>query len=1073
MVAAPKAGQDFGTNFSLLLAQTKRIIKFMPQLFIRLLGLFQVTVDSQPATGFKYDKARALLAYLAVEADHPHRRETLAALFWPDQTPKLARQSLRQSLSTLRRAIKDPNASPPFLLITGDTVQFNRFGNTWLDVDAFRSHLNSGDHIHPHLDVETCPSCIQSLEKAVALYRGDFLEGLLLGDSAEFETWAITYRERLRAKTLTALHHITRHYLHRGEYSRAQTYALRQVQMEPYREEAHRQLMHILARTGQRSAALAQYQTCRRILDKELGVEPAQETQTLYNRIRSARKARAHNLLPQLTSLVGREGELQQITEYLAGPNCRLLTLTGPGGIGKTRLALQAAQEHVGVFLHGVYFVPLAPLSSTEFLVPTIADALNFSLSGGDAPKIELLNYLREKEMLLALDNFEHLLALPLPPYPKEGELKAPFPLGGIEGGPEEAITLLLDILKHAPDVKLIVTSRERLNLQAEWVFNVRELPFPQESTAEKSETYSAVRLFCERARHVEKNFTLSTDITPSVARICRMVGGIPLGLELAAASVASLPCKQIANQLERNLDILVTTMRDVPPRHRSMRAVFDHSWNLLSQEEQRIFRKLSVFHGGFDLQAAQQVGGDSLRKLTALTHKSLLQKQPSGRYKVHELLRQYAAGKLHNRPPEEEMANNHHCEYFAMFLRQQEEPLKGGRQKEAITEIRAEIDNIRAAWQWAAAQAKPETISFFLESLYYFYWAQNRYYEGKQTFGQAEQAILASGQEDSLLLAKIWTRQAEFDMWLADYNESNARLQKSIQVCRTLNERGELALALYVLGTGEYYQGEYAQSKERFEESLALCRRLDDKPGMALALNCLANVIRDGMGDYEQIPPLYDESLALAREIGDQFGIARVLINQGTTAYRLKKYKEAQRLFRESMNIYREIDYRHGLSASLSYLGQVDGLLGEYDSATELLYESLNLNRETGDRLSIAERLKQLGDVAWMRGAYQESKQYFDEALSLAMEIQAFQVALNVLIGVANLFAQTEKKERALELLAFVSCQPAVSRPIKDRALEFFAEYEAGLSPQAAAGCREKGKNRTLAGIVAEVLDG
>jgi DNA-binding SARP family transcriptional activator len=262
----------------------------MPEFAIRLLGPFQVTIDSQPVTGFAYDKVRALLAYLAVEADHIHRRETLAALFWPNHSPKLARQNLRQSLATLRRAIKDQHASPPVLLIDGDTVQFNYSGQIWLDVAAFQAHLQADGHVHPNADIETCPSCSQHLKKAIALYRGEFLADLLLGDCDEFETWAVTYREHFHIQALTAMYYVTRYYLRRGEYNFAQTYALHQIKLAPYQEEAHRQLMHILARTGQRSAALAQYETCRRILTKEFGVEPSPQTQALYKRIRSAEK---------------------------------------------------------------------------------------------------------------------------------------------------------------------------------------------------------------------------------------------------------------------------------------------------------------------------------------------------------------------------------------------------------------------------------------------------------------------------------------------------------------------------------------------------------------------------------------------------------------------------------------------------------------------------------------------------------------------------------------------------------------------------------------------------------------
>jgi predicted ATPase/DNA-binding SARP family transcriptional activator len=1014
----------------------------MPRLSIRLLGPLQAALDSQPVTGFGYDKVRALLAYLAVEADFPHRRETLAALFWPDQSPKLARQSLRQSLSTLRRAIKDQDVSPSFLLVEGDTIRLNPSSSTWLDVNVLQAHLmEANSHIHPRSSIESCQDCIRHLEEAVALYRGDFLEGVLLSDSAEFEDWMMIHRERLRTQVLTALYYITRYYLFRGVYTQAQTYALRQVELEPYREEAHRQLMHILARTGQRSAALSQYERCRRILTEELGVEPAQETQSLYERIRSAGEARPHNLPPQLTPLIGREGDLQQIAERLADPDCRLLTLTGLGGIGKTRLALRAAEEHIGVFLHGVYFIPLAPLSSVEFLIPTIATTLDFSFSGSEDPKIQLLNYLRAKEMLLVLDNFEHLL---------------------------EGAGLLLDILKHAPEIKIIVTSRESLNVQAEWLFSVRELAFPAAHVTEKIEGYSAVQLFSERARRIEANFSLSATTAPAVVRICRLVEGLPLGIELAAASVVALPCDQIATQIARNLDGLATRMRDVPERHRNIRAVFEHSWNLLSEEEQRVFRKLALFHGGFEAQAAQDVAAASPWTLASLLDKSLLRKSPSGRYEIHELVRQFAAEKLDDHPIERETTHERHCAYYSSFLHQRDEPLKVGRQKESLAEISAEIENIRAAWQWAVTHARLEAIALCLESLYYFCWARNWFHEGKRVFEQAEGVALASGEKDSLLVARIWARQAEFDGWLAHYDEAKMRLQKSIDICRTLQEQQELALALDMLGRIEYYQGEYPQAKAHAQESLAICRQIGDQPGTAQALNTLGNVTCELAADYDQAQLLLEESLAIAQQIGDLFGIARALINLGATAQETGDYTEAKQRYQESLRIYREIDYRHGQSASLSYLGQIASLLGEHASAKELLQEGLNLNRETGDRHAIAERLKQLGNVACRMGALEESKRYFDEALRLAMEIQASQVALDVLIGIADLFQKEGKKERALELLACVVHQAADSQERKDRALALLPACEAGLSPQVVARCHEGAKARTLAEVVA-----
>jgi tetratricopeptide (TPR) repeat protein len=320
--------------------------------------------------------------------------------------------------------------------------------------------------------------------------------------------------------------------------------------------------------------------------------------------------------------------------------------------------------------------------------------------------------------------------------------------------------------------------------------------------------------------------------------------------------------------------------------------------------------------------------------------------------------------------------------------------------------------------------------------------------------------------------MARIWTRQAEFNGWLAQYDQAMARLQKSIKVNRTSQAQQELALALDMLGRIAYWQGEFSHAKEHIQESLAIYRQIGDKVGTAQTLNTLANVICELEADYDQAELLFEESLTISRQIGDQFGIARALINLGASAQECGNYTEAQRLYQESLGIYREIDYQHGESASLSYLGQVASLLGEHTQAKKLLEEGLNLSRETGDQHASAEKLKQLGNITCRMGAYQESKQYFDNALRLAIEIQAFQVTADILICVANLFQRTGKKERALELLTCVTHQAAGGQERQDRVLALLPECEAELSPQAVARCREQGQAKALETVVKEILD-
>jgi predicted ATPase len=326
------------------------------------------------------------------------------------------------------------------------------------------------------------------------------------------------------------------------------------------------------------------------------------------------------NLPPQPTPFIGREYEISQITALLAEPTCRLLTLVGPGGIGKTRLALEAAGLQRSAFAQGAYLVPLQPLSSPEFIVPAIAETLHFQFYSVDDPKHQLLDYLRDRSLLLVMDNFEHLL---------------------------NSAQLISEILAFAPDVKVLATSRERLNLLEEWVLDVQGLSAPANETETEILDYDAVQLFLQSAQRIQVGFTLTDAQKPAVARICHLVGGMPLGLELAAAWVRALACEEIADEIERGLDLLATSARNVEPRHRTMRIVLDHSWNLLTNIERDVFQRLSVFKGGFRKEAAQNVTGTSIQTLSALVDKSLIRVSANGRYEQHELLWQYAREKL------------------------------------------------------------------------------------------------------------------------------------------------------------------------------------------------------------------------------------------------------------------------------------------------------------------------------------------------------------------------------------------------------------------------------------------
>ncbi len=812
------------------------------------------------------------------------------------------------------------------------------------------------------------------------------------------------WRERLRDMALDALSRVCAYHEWRESYEQVRKAARRQLELDPWREAAHRQLMRALHLSGERTAALAQYQRCRRILAEELGVEPEEETQALYERIRMARPGTLavsgrgsaptwiNNLPEQPTPFIGRERELAEIADLLSDPGCRLLTLTGPGGIGKTRLALQAARQQVELFSHGACFVSLAPVRSVELLAPAIAESFGLALYGREPPQEQFIEHLRDQERLMVLDNFEHLL----------------------DGTP-----LITAILRRAPHTKIVVTSRERLNVQGEWVFEVEGLGVPKDLESEDFEAHSAVKLFLQTARRYRPRLGIEAGEREYVARICRLVGGVPLGIELAAAWYPTLSCGEIAEEIEKNLDFLATSLQDVPERHRSIRAAFDHSWNLLSEEERSVFRRLSVFRGGFHRAAAEDVAGASLLALSALLSKSFVHRNAAERYDLHELLRQYAEDKLRQDPSDHELTRDRHCEYYLRLLREREEDLRGRNQREALEEVGQEIGNVRSAWSWAIQKGKLEPIASAADSLWLFYaTGHGRFWEGAEAFGSVAAALEQkedSGREHESVLAKALTRQASFCYRLGLYDEAKSLLRRSTQLSRRVGDRRETAFALNHLAAVTHLLGAYEEEECLLEESIALFRSAGDHWGSAYSLNDLA-MASHLLGDSTAARKLSDESLGIFGRLGD----------------------------------------RRGAAFALSNLGVVAAHLGQYDDAIRLYQESLSLRRETGDQWGVASSLAQLGAASRATGAFDQSRLYLQESLRTALDGRAMPVVLDALVELAALLIDEGEGSRALAILRATLRHPASNKVARDRAegllRELGAEPEVRQAPDSEA---------------------
>ncbi|MCB0168254.1 MAG: hypothetical protein KDI79_28765, partial [Anaerolineae bacterium] len=731
-------------------------------------------------------KEQGLLAYLAVEANQPHSRDALVGLFWPELPPADARNNLRVALSRLKQYL----GGNDLLETTRHTVAFNPTDQFWLDVDHFLAGIKQTE-AHPHPTLSGCQACQATLKQALALYQGEFLAGFFLEECLAFEEWLFVWRERLHVQALKQLEQLADATAQSSHMAEAAGYARRQIELDPLHESAHRQLMRALYAQGQRSAALNQFLTCEAILQAELGVEPEAETVLLRQEIQagtlemapsdvepsgSVRPAARRYVLPENTTpFIGREEELDQLSQRLAGRTSRLISLVGPGGIGKTRLAIQAVHAQKEVFRDGVFFVPLDGVPTAAEIPAAVAEALGVTFrAGAESPQTEIMQILSDKQLLLIMDNLEHV----------------------IDGGAE----LLLDMLQAAPEIVLVVTSRERLNAQAEDLFRLHGLPYPKTDNDPDAARYAAVRLFTDRAHRLNKTFGLSEATLGHVVQICRLVEGLPLGLELAATWVRDVSVSQIAASLTKDFDLLETDLRDISPRHRNIAAVFEHSWRLLTPAEQAVLPQLAVFRGGFTLAAAQSVTGASPLVLTRLRYKSFLRSSGDGHYAMHELLRQLALRKLNENPAAAKQAQSHHSTYFLTLLQEQADRLTGIHAAQVGAMLRSELDNIRQSWRWAVETSAWEQLRSSTAGLVAFLVHEGLDFEGVQLLQLAIDAVEVQTETIPDLLAFLRVKHLSLLNSINTLDEIMTSIERALALTQSNPALADLEAEIYFI---------------------------------------------------------------------------------------------------------------------------------------------------------------------------------------------------------------------------------------------------------------------------------
>ena len=729
------------------------------------------------------------------------------------------------------------------------------------------------------------------------------------------------------------------------------------------------------------------------------------------------------------TALVGRETELSEIARLFQNQHCRLLTLTGSGGVGKTRLALESARQMQDTLKNGACFVSLMGVGAPEFIIPAIAEALNVSISGSLDPTNQLLNHLSKKQMVIVLDNFEHLL---------------------------DGVDILQEILQRAPEVKLLVTSRESLHLQAEWTMEVHGLPVPQIAQIAELESNSAAMFFLQRAHQTRADFMLIDEDRPALLRICQLVQGLPLALELAASWVRTLSCREIAGEIERGLSFLAVTARDVPERHRSITAVFDHSWRLLSADEQHVLRQLSVFRGGFTRAAAQQIAGAELQLLSSLVDKSLVQHNDmhASRLDLHELIRQYAGMRLEENATQERETRARHSQYYLSLLETQEAGLRSKRQKEALAYLTVDIDNLRMAWDVAISQEAIELLRGAACPLYYMYELLQYFREAEVAYKRAADMVRTQlaqngGQKDARLdaaLGDMLNYRAFFNLRPGNNREAIELFKSSTVLLQPLNEPQSLAFAFTHAGIVHWAMGNFDDASRELNEGLSISKTLPHPWLRGLSMGLLGGVIHD-MGRYEEAYSLLSESMAIFRTMGDPYFILLIGIYFSRSAQAVGRIPETKTVLQEGLQLARKSGNRWSIGLALERLGMFAQVTGNNEEAQQFLEEGLVLLREVGDRWSLSWALHAMSQVMSACHRHQEAEGYAVEAIQVAIEAGNHTSALNALVTLALIRMGQERNTTAMQMVIFVLGHASSTQDAKARADGLSVELEKKIS--------------------------
>ncbi|MFN2187387.1 MAG: BTAD domain-containing putative transcriptional regulator [Candidatus Promineifilaceae bacterium] len=971
---------------------------------IRTLGGLSIKEDGATFEKLQTRKAEAILVYLAVEGGE-HRRDAVSAMLWPEKPEEQARTSLRVALSDLRKQLGR------YLSIDRVKLAIRPNSNVYVDANDLIAKTSNGNY-----------------QDAISLYRGDFLAGFHVRGGPDFDQWRSWENEHLFSEILDALHKLIEQAFLRKNFSESIEFARHLVKLDPIDERAYWYLMSALAMDGQRTSALAVYHQCEQVLRSELNIRPNKELEELYKQLSQGHDSvsrsgvTSRRKLPiESNKFVGRQKDIQSLYQQLFSPDCQLICVIGPGGIGKTRLAVQLARRASLAFPDGVGFTSLEAVSSKEMLILAVAEALGFSFDSVTLqvdPKDQLLDYLSNKKLLLILDSYENLVSDNM---------------------------FLVEAMKCSPNSKLLVTSRERLNLRGEWVYYLDGLPIPTAVDHGVAEEAAALALFIDRMRQGGFSQALTSNEINQAADICRLVEGMPLAIELAAAWTPVLSLAEIKDEINRSLDFLVTPLQDVPGKHRSLRVVFDQSWSLLSSNEQNVFSNLSVFRGGFDRSAAREVAGADISLLLSLYGKSLIRRSAADRFDMHGLLRIFAAEQLDAVPQRYKSLMDRYCQHYLGSLLRNEPKFISPSMVRARFQIRNELNNVQRAVNWSVVHGELDSALEALRAYYSFY-VVHGWFDGVIAFSELAKLIveerhkgdLSDAEEDPVYLSTL-AHKAFFCSELGMIAESEAAANKCLGQVRRLDMFQETSLSLMSLGVSSSYRGDYQKSIEQLKEAIEIGRKSTCIAWPAYYLwlgytHFLRGNYQLGMQNYQICNQLF-----LDKE--SSWGQAFALSKMALAATALNDSAQAIKYNRQALAIFEETRDLEGQAYTFSRMSIDAYRLGEYEEALRRGIQAYELFNDVGHRWGSRIALCRTGYAYLGLNEISKAEEYLGEALRTSIEDLMVPIQLYAILGYACAFSIQGRVREALDLFLLAKKHPRTPAIYIDLALRWLPD--------------------------------